>query len=102
MKPLPVWIHGARTNLGFPECRADVHRKGPVVHLGSPVVNDRYAFAMSMALAESASVGIDQLTNGGQIAPQLLVFLRLAVDLVARVENGRVVAPAKLLADTQQ
>ena len=33
------------------------------------------------------SVGVDQLTNSGQIAPQLFVLLRLPVDLVAGVQH---------------
>jgi hypothetical protein len=32
-------------------------------------------------------VGVDELPDGCQIAPQLLVLLGLAVDLVARVKN---------------
>ena len=35
----------------------------------------------------AALIGVDELPDGRQIAPQLLVLLGLAIDLFARMEN---------------
>jgi hypothetical protein len=50
----------------------------------------------------ATSIRVDDLSYSRQIAPQLFVLVRLAIDLVARVEHGGVVAAAELLADAQQ
>ncbi len=41
-----------------------------------------------------ALLGVDKLTDRGELAPQFLVLLRLLVDLVAGMEDSGVVAPA--------
>ncbi|MEA2676359.1 MAG: hypothetical protein QOJ81_500 [Chloroflexota bacterium] len=46
--------------------------------------------------------GVDELPDGSEIAPQLLVLLGFSVDLVARMQDRGVVTAAELLADAQQ
>ncbi len=48
------------------------------------------------------SVGVDQLADGGQLAPKLVVVLALPVDLGAGMQNGGMVPPAELGTDAQQ
>src|SRR4051794_34466349 len=48
------------------------------------------------------SVGVDQLPDCGDLAPELVVDRDLAIDLVARVKHGRMVPPAELGADPQE
>src|SRR5450755_1795054 len=48
------------------------------------------------------SVGVDQLAHSGDLAPKLVVGRRLAVDLVAGVEDRGVVPPAELGTDPQE
>src|SRR4026209_381109 len=56
----------------------------------------------TIAAATPESIGVDELSNCRQIAPQLLVLLALAVDLLACVQDRRMVASAELLADAQK
>ena len=48
------------------------------------------------------SVGVDQLANGCDLAAKLVVDGGFAGDLVAGVEDGRVVAPSQLSTDPEK
>src|SRR4051812_49277249 len=48
---------------------------------------------------ERVSIGVDELPDGGDLAPELVIRGDLAVDLVAGVEDRRVVAAAELGTD---
>src|SRR6476646_3411943 len=48
------------------------------------------------------SVGVDQLPDRGDLAAQLVVDGDLTIDLVAGVQDGRVVTSAELGPDPQQ
>jgi hypothetical protein len=60
------------------------------------------AFACRPPSAEGRLVRVDQLADRGDLAPQLIVDGRLAGDLVAGMEDGRVVPATQLGADPQQ
>src|ERR1035437_544198 len=51
---------------------------------------------------ERRLVGVDQLADRRQLPPQLVVDAHLAVDLVASMEDGRVISSTQLRSDTQQ
>ena len=48
------------------------------------------------------SIGVDELTHGGDLPPQFVVGGRLPRDLVAGMEDGGMVATAEFRADAEQ
>jgi hypothetical protein len=50
----------------------------------------------------TGSVGVDQLADGGDLTAELVVDSGFAGDLVAGMENGRMVAPAQLGPDPEE
>jgi len=103
-----------RTSGNFPQWPPFVHRNRPLMHLHGGHVTFWHGTARpsaNRACRQSwrvegkiggRSVGVDHFPHGGKLAPQFLVLLRLAVDLVAGVQHRRMVAAAQLLADAQQ
>ena len=73
---------------------------------GIPTLRQRITSAYQCSAARARirrpSIGVDQLPYRGDLAPQLVVHGRLAGDLVARVEDRRMIAPAQLRADPEQ
>src|SRR5438045_4795469 len=76
----------------------DVHNAGPFStdsgHLSTA--------AGRSAARTASSVGVDQLPDRRDLTPELVVDRDLAVDLVARVEHGRVIATAEFGTDPQE
>jgi hypothetical protein len=61
-----------------------VHRFGLFIH-----TNGRFpGQGIPLARRWGRSVGVDQLSDGGNLPPQLIVDGRLAGDLVAGMEDG--------------
>src|SRR5215218_2760724 len=54
------------------------------------------------AMSRSRSVGVDQLPDGGDLTPELVVDGDLARDLVAGVQDRRVIPAAKLGTDPEE
>ena len=68
-----------RRALSSPQLTGDIHRNGPVIHAG---------------IAFPPSLGVDHLPDGIDLAPHLVVLAELAGDLVAGVQDGRMIASA--------
>ena len=94
----------APTDRSCPHRGTLFHRIGAVIHSqGGRTVSRRTSRRGRRARhAEGGSVRVDELADRGDLAPQLVVDGRLAVDLVAGMEDRRVVATAELGADPEE
>ncbi len=111
----------ARPGIRCPARDAARMRRGPrvrrLIHIGTTLSTPGGAFSTEPAGNWSAGglplrcrpgperqalLRVEELAERRQLAPQVVVFLALAPDLVAGVEHRGVVAPAEFGADSQQ